>query len=173
MQKIEGVRVHSCFAKTEIRNLENMSETRFYYTDDPLRKSFKALPEKCVCKKLVTVERASLFLAQGKAFKVYRPGTKKDWSKDLPFQMQEDDIMQVVMPVVRSQTPRVDLVTRADIERAYIDGQEKSVRLIEEIHKMIMEERAKLIVPFQPDPQEGRLLFPFSPDQRTKGGLGN
>ena len=156
--------VHSCHAETEIRNKENFNSRRRYYSDDPKFESFKAIPIKCSCKKMVTEEQAKIYIEQGKAFKVYKPKDKR------PLDDKRVDHYQIVMPVTKSQTPRVDLITKADIERAYVDGQEKYIRQIELIHEMIMEERAKLIVPFQEDPCDGRLLFPFGPDQRTYRG---
>jgi hypothetical protein len=85
--------------------------------------------------------------------------------------------------------PRIDLISKADIERAYTsDDPEVSaaaMEYIEECHKLFMENRAKLIVPFKeeylgdwplPTPDKngnivgGRLLFPFSKDERTSGG---
>lgn len=156
--------VHSCHAETEIRNKEALDPERRYYSDDPKFEFFKSIPKKCSCKKTITVEKAKLFLEQGKVFKIYKP--KKDHQLD----DEQVDEWQVVMPVNKTQTPRVDLITQADIERAYVDGKPKYIRYIEDVHKMIMEERAKLIIPFQPDPFEGRLLFPFGKDQRTRYG---
>lgn len=156
--------VHSCHAETEIRNKEGLDPERRYYSDDPKFESFKSVPKKCSCKKTVSVERAKVFLEQGKAFKVYKP------KKGRQLDDKRVDRWQIVMPVNKTQTPRVDLITQADIERAYIDLKPKYIRYIEMIHEMIMEERAKLIIPFQRDPFEGRLLFPFGKDQRTRYG---
>jgi hypothetical protein len=67
--------------------------------------------------------------------------------------------------------PRVDLISKADIERAYTSDNPEvaaaAIEYIEECHKMFMENRAKLIAPFREDPTEGRLLFPFCKDERT------
>jgi len=161
----KGVKVHTCRNNCEFRDIERLSPGRFYYSDDPKFKSFKALPEKCSCKKSVTLEKAETLVARGQALLVYKPKEHK------PLHEANDiDISQIVMVVNRSQTPRVDLVTRSDVERAYIDGRQDYIQYIEEIHLMIETERAKLIVPFKPDLLEGRLLFPFGSDQRTKGG---
>lgn len=70
----------------------------------------------------------------------------------------------------QTKVPRIDLISQADIERAYIDDNPIFVRYIEAIHRMYMENRKKLIVPFREDPTDGRLLFPFPPDERTHGG---
>ena len=161
------VKVHTCHQKTEIRDIKYLNPAKFYYSDDPKFKSFKALPTKCECKKKVTRERADVLVEQGTALKVYKP-------KDLrPLNDNRVDRFQVVMVVNRNQTPRVDLITRADIERAYdhmshpSEQDSKYIQYIEEIHAMIMSDCAKLMAPFRPDPQEGRLLFPFSKDLRT------
>jgi hypothetical protein len=166
-EEIREVRVHTCRNATEIRGIDYLTPGRFYYSDDPQLKSFKALPEKCLCRKYVTYDKADTLVAKGTAIVVYRgPDNKRlDVNHDV-------DITQVVMLVNRGQTPRVDLVTRADIDRAYVDGRQDYIEYIEAIHDMIMDERRKLIAPFREDPCGGRLLFPFGPDQRTAGGRG-
>jgi hypothetical protein len=160
-----GVRVHSCRRATELRGIEYLTAGRFYYSDDPKFKSFKAIPERCNCRKWVTYEKADILVAKGTALVVYKPRANK--ALDVNYDV---DISQVIMVVNRSQTPRVDLITRSDIERAYLDGRQDYITYIEEIHAMIMNERAKLIAPFREDPCDGRLLFPFGSDQRTIGG---
>jgi len=155
------VKVHTCRQNTEFKEIEYLETNIRYYTDDPKFKSFKALPERCECKKIVTRSRADILIEQGTAVKVYKPKTGRLLNDN------RVDRFQIVMIVNRSQTPRVDLISEPDIERAYVDNREDYKIYIEEVHKMIMEERAKLIAPFQDDPTNGRLLFPFGPDQRT------
>ncbi|MGH7748276.1 MAG: hypothetical protein ACREQ5_26495 [Candidatus Dormibacteria bacterium] len=142
---------------------------RLYYSEDPKFKFFRTLPKKCSCKLFVDSEIAEIFVEQGKACRIYRPSKNKPLIED---DMDYIDVTQIVMPITRSKTPRVDLIAAADIERAFIDGQQRYINLIESVHDMIMEERAKLIVPFRPDPFEGRALFPFALDERTQGGRG-
>lgn len=161
MNRERDVKVHTCHQNTEIRNIEYLTPGRFYYSDDPKFKSFKAIPVKCSCKKMVTLPRSVVLVEQGIALKIYKP------KEGRPLNDNRVDRFQVVMVVNRAQVPRVDLINSVDIERAYVDGREDYITLIEETHDMIMSERAKLIVPFREDPLEGRLLFPFSPDQRT------
>lgn len=157
------VKVHSCLG--EICLLSNLNPDRKYYSDDPNFKFFRAIPVKCRCKKEISQEKSKQFIEIGKAFPVYKPKLGKELNHT------RIDRFQIVMPLDRSQTPRVDLITKADIERAYVDGQQRYQEHIEEVHKMIMKERAKLILDhFIEDPCEGRLLFPFGPDQRTTGG---
>ena len=73
-------------------------------------------------------------------------------------------------PVVVGKVPRIDLITKADIERSYVNLVGASIKKIETIHTMHVEMLRALIVPFEPDPQEGRCLFPFTADERTSGG---
>jgi hypothetical protein len=70
----------------------------------------------------------------------------------------------------KAKIARIDMITKADIERAYVDLKEESYTMIEETHRMLLKARVNLIVPFRPDPFEGRVLFPFGPDERTVGG---
>jgi len=168
-------------------NIENQS---FYYQ----------LPKTCRCRRYITVSTATEYVQTGRAVWLL----KKHKDAVIP-----DD--HIWMPVLRERVPRVDLVTRSDIERAFTGSERKSrhwvynrlsrryVRVqtvpegltkaewqreaeeevkferrirsqyknyIDEVHNLYMENRAKLIVPFRPDPFEGRCLF-FSADQRT------
>jgi hypothetical protein len=205
-----SVRVHSCqqsnddgntairgAGRTFVRDIKHLNPKRFYYTTDQKFESFKPLPLKCVCRKFVTDLEAVDFLAQGKALPIFKP------SGSSPVSLNDIDDTQIIMLSDRPRTPRVDLVPRADMERAYnklgdpffrssaetleearkeldLKCADPSYRLIEEIQLMILEEREKLMVPFQDDPDAmydstgillpGRILFPFGPDQRTEGG---
>lgn len=164
---IREVKIHYCRAETTVRDTGDLDRHRSYYSDDPKFEFFKVLPVKCTCKEKVSLDDARKFLDQGKALKVYKPKKSKRLNE------ARVDRFQIVIVVDRPRTPRVDLTTKADIERAYgvgAGGQEKYIRLIEEIHKMIMSERAKLIIPFRDDPFEGRALFPFGADQKTNYG---
>lgn len=167
-----GVLVHTCHdRKTEIRYIDKLDYARKYYTDDPKFVSFKPLPEKCDCKRFVSDDKRDELLMKGTALLVYMPKEGHSLNED------RVDWSQIVMVVNRTQTPRVDLITKADMERAYVDCRPEYIKHIEEIHDMIMAERAKLIVPFRDDPDvmfdkhgtmlSGRILFPFGPDQRT------
>ncbi len=160
----DAVLVHSCFSRTQIQDWKHLQEGRLYYSDDPKFRSFKPVSLKCSCKLVISYNEAEIYLNQGKAFEIYKPDPLKPIDEVKPVEGQ------IAMPVIRSQTPRVDLITKADMERAYVYGYKKYIDHIEEVHAMILSERARLVVPFKPDPQEGRLLFPFGPDQRTHGG---
>jgi hypothetical protein len=160
----KNVLVHTCHPKTEIRDIRDLDSKRKYYSDDPKFRSFQAVPLKCACKKMVTLDKSKFLVEKGIALRIYRPREGR------PLNDNHIDWFQVIMVVNRAKTPRVDLITQADMERAYVDCLPHYIEHIENIHDMIMSERAKLIVPFRPDPCEGRLLFPFGPDQRTVGG---
>lgn len=183
-----SVLVHSCqqagddsdaqdksrFGRTFVRRKEHLNPKRRYYTTDPKFESFKPLPLKCVCRKYVTDDIAAEFVKQGKALLVYKP------KEDEILSEKHVDWEHLIMVTDRVQTPRVDMVTKADMERAYVYGYKDDIETIEAVHVMVLEERAKLIVPFRDDPDAmfdrrgrllpGRILFPFGPDQRTKGG---
>lgn len=169
------VLVHTCHESAKVadpRNLPQFVLSRKYFTDDPRFRSFLPLPVKCSCKKMVTKEKAEDFVKKGQALLVYKPPllaaeTMKDGHR---LNRSSVDSTQIVKVVNRAQTPRVDLTTKAGIERAYISHNEDDIELIEQIHDMLVEGLRALIVPFVPDPLEGRLLFPFGPDQRTVGG---
>lgn len=118
---------------------------------------YRLLPKTCKCRKKITMAEASTLLQQGVANPIWISGRKA----------VEVDMTSIWMAQQR-QVPRVDLISRADIERAYIDHMKSSMEYIEEVHLMYEENRRKLIVPFREDPQEGRLLFPFASDERTK-----
>jgi len=78
--------------------------------------TYLKLPNRCRCRKFITYYRADEAVASGKAmrtFKLLARGIVKDEN-------------QIWMPIVRERVPRVDLISRADIERAYIGSEKKS-----------------------------------------------
>lgn len=112
----------------------------------------------CSCQKTISKIQADWMISIGQAERVWKARKRE----------VEIDYNAVWLPQQR-QVPRIDLISMADIERAYVECKPDSIEYIEEVHKLFMENRAKLIVPFVPDPTEGRLIFPFSPEQRTSG----
>lgn len=181
----------------------NLAEQEWYY----------ALPKKCRCKRYVSVAEATEFVASGWAvwilrFKRVRGEVRLNESGG------ED---QIWIRVVRERVPRVDLISRADIERSVLGSEKKSKhyrynrekqryevitevpegytkkqwmedaenevkferrirkqysQYIQQCHDLTLGFRSRLVVPFQPDPFEGRTLFSFSKDERTVGGKG-
>jgi len=119
------------------------------------------LPDRCRCRKWIKLFDADQQIQMGSAFRILR---KKRGALTA-------DEREIWMPIIRlsselPRVPRIDLITSTDIERAYVYDQQKFIDHIERVHKMYMEERAKLIVPWIPDPFEGRALFIF-PDERS------
>jgi hypothetical protein len=173
MRDDRDVLVHTCHERnTDPRRLPQFNLRRKYYTDDPKFSSFLPLPEKCKCKKMVTRLMAGIMLEKGQALRVYKPPLveAKSPEEGLRYNYENLDTTQIVSVVNRAQTPRVDVITKADVERAYVSGSVEDIEHIEEVHAMLVEGLIALTVEFRTDPQEGRLLFPFGPDQRTVGG---
>jgi hypothetical protein len=120
------------------------------------KQHFWLLPKKCNCKKQVTRSEASKLVDEGQAEIIYKTRRR----------IIEADYSRIWM-AQQVMVPRVDLISKADVERAYLDGQQASIEYIELVHELYMQNRAKLIVPFRPDPWEGRTLFTFGTDQRS------
>jgi hypothetical protein len=66
-------------------------------------------------------------------------------------------------PSSQKKTTRIDGITRADIERAYIYKKEADILKINEWGESAKAVIAELMVPFREDPFEGRCLF-YSPE---------
>jgi hypothetical protein len=77
----------------------------------------------------------------------------------------EEDDPKIYRPVMALRTPRSPTIEKAHIERA-LDNPAEQER-IEIYQQMIVEAQKALIVPFKPDPWEGRGVFSFGPDERT------
>lgn len=153
------VTVHSCRLKIDILVRKNLQPNERYRAMDETSQEFRLMPAKCACRKMVTLAEANELIENGEAEQVFK--VKKH--------VLEADNFAIWMAQER-QVPRVDLISAADIDRAYVHEIQSSIDYIEEVHRMYMENRAKLIVPFREDPTEGRLLFPFPNEGRTSGG---
>ncbi|MDA4129167.1 MAG: hypothetical protein OK457_00195 [Thaumarchaeota archaeon] len=174
------------------------------------QEGYRALPKSCRCKRYVTVAQATEFEAQGWAAWIVQFKRKKG-----EVVLNTDVSMKLYMPVLRERVPRVDLISRADIERAYIGSEKISAhykynpttqrytvvrifpegssakewmaeadvevrferrirkqfkRYIEECHNITMSFRQQLIVPFKPDPFEGRPLIMLHEYDATNDG---
>jgi len=124
---------------------------------------------------MVTDLKAAIMVENGTALRVHKPREGTEVTLD-----NSIDRTQVITVVNRAQTPRVDMITRAHMERAYVSGNKDDIDHIELFHEMLLEGLEDLMVPFVPhvddmfdadgEPMPGRLIFPFGPDQRTAGG---
>jgi hypothetical protein len=137
------VRVHSCRIQLRTIPFENLMREERYVEIKKMRKVrdfgrpepgklseafvieereeveslyYLKLPKSCRCRKFITMYAADQFVESGKAtrtFKLLARGLQKDEN-------------QIWMPVVRERVPRVDLISRSDMERAYIGSNQKS-----------------------------------------------
>lgn len=136
--------------------------------------------QRCSCRQLIGYAEAMDLLQNGNAKAIWELNKKHErmelYQREKSIKDRDGNptgatvIETHIWRAQQTKVPRIDLVSQADIERAYIDLNPTFIRYIEECHKLFMGNRAKLIVPFRDDPTEGRLLFPFPPDDRTPGG---
>lgn len=68
------------------------------------------------------------------------------------------------------KTPRVATIERSHCERAYVSGDQDEIDRIEAYGELGREFINSLMAPFREDPTEGRILFCFAGELRTKGG---
>jgi hypothetical protein len=78
---------------------------------------------------------------------------------------------EVFRSVMSKQTPRVATIEYAHIQRAYVNEYPEDIERIEVYGKTNEEFIRSLIVPFIPDPWEGRTVFTFGPDDRTQAAF--
>jgi hypothetical protein len=130
-------------------------------------KQYRIMPKTCRCRKLTTAFFAEDLMESNEAQKVIQVEIVN--GKIVPI-TDTTQIWSNFWTEKKSKVPRIDLVNHIDIQEAYVYLKDEFKKKIEDIHQMQMEFRAKLIVPFRPDPFDGRVLFPFTPDQRTSGG---
>lgn len=97
------------------------------------------LPKKCRCRRFITVAEATEFVLSGQAVWILQFKHRKG-----EVVLNDDAINKIWMRVEREKVPRVDLITRADIERSIIGSERKSkhyqfnqkTRRFENIQKM-------------------------------------
>ena len=75
---------------------------------------------------------------------------------------------EVFRSVMSKQTPRVATIEYAHIQRAYVNEYQEDIDRIEVYGETNKEFLQSLIVPFIPDPFEGRTVFTFGIDERTQ-----
>jgi hypothetical protein len=69
--------------------------------------------------------------------------------------------------VMSKQTPRVATIELSHIIRAYVNGYQEDQERIEEYGRMDSQFLKGLVVPYRPDPDEGRTIFTFGVDERS------
>lgn len=173
---VYSVTVHSCLLQHDLVFEDKLSPKERYISMADKDPWYRTVAKKCLCRKLVTYAQADDLVAGGLAEQVWK--------------IRKGKIEKVNTEIWMAQqvrVPRIDLSTEEDIERAFINCRQDYIDYIEEIHKMYMQNRQKLIVPFREEmlgeyplpcidpsnPKEilpGRLLFPFPKEERTPGG---
>jgi hypothetical protein len=79
------------------------------------------LPKKCRCKRQVTVAEATEFVGDGRAVWILR--FRRDKGRVV---LNDEAVCSIWMPVERERVPRIDLISRADIERSIFGSERKS-----------------------------------------------
>ena len=161
----KSVVMHHCILGRQLSEDELVPDFRYVLigrTKEGINQ-YKAISSKCLCKKMVTKMCADEMWKNSYAQQVLK-------KKDGKIEPVEDMIWCKFWTTAKSKIARIDMIPKADIERAFVDLKKESQILIEEVNLMLLKARAALIVPFRRDPFEGRCLFSFSPDERTPGG---
>jgi hypothetical protein len=159
------VAVHSCLLPFDIKVEPVVDERYLSAIGNEVKdgRYFRLLPKICRCKKQVTRYEAEQLVETGQAEPI--------WKMKRQRMVMDIDLIWMAQ---QAKVPRIDLITTTHIEQAYTsDNPEVSqaaMDYIEEIHVMHTESLIKLIVPFQEDPTEGRLIFCFANEYRTSGG---
>jgi hypothetical protein len=149
--KFRPVLVHSCFD-------QSLGEPR---------------PASCRCRYRIAVEEAKQYVADGRADWII-----VDWRNGFP--VEGSNLVWGARPTndeleVRSayakQTPRVQTIEKAHIERAYISGRKEDIARIEDWGRLQIQLWAGLMAPFVPDPcGDGRPILIVFEDFRTSIG---
>jgi len=205
---VKSVLVHSCELQPSVQPESSLVIGQKYVlvSQDPEDfdpvplgddRSYYILKAKCSCRQLVTFNHSEDLLAIGGAKAIWQLNPKKNRLE--LYQVEKPLFDEKVVNGKRVHTkigtmlethiwrrqqvkvPRIDLISAADIERAYLEDPKSSTarryqRYIEEVHELFMKNRAELFVPFieedeqiKRNPVQGRLMFPFPPDDRTPG----
>lgn len=123
-----SVLVHSCYCTVRDKPFSALvSEMNYVPTElgkvGSTENWYHVLPPKCKCRRRVTLNEAVEWLEVGDAQPVvrYTTGGILDTVRDSKWAHRDGTYggtPMIWMPIVRTQTPRVDLVTPADMERA-------------------------------------------------------
>jgi hypothetical protein len=142
--------IHSCF-----------NPTSDYQTWKTQRR-----PENCRCKFRVSRDEANYWMGEGVIQHMIVGWTLLG---EKPSPTYSENVFCFTNRA--SKTPRVMTVEKANIERAYIDGQESEIERIEVWGELAQEVWTALIVPYRPDPFYGRTLLFSSTENRTSVGI--
>lgn len=179
-------KVHNCFDQTRI--LAHLTPFDFVHLKreellsliaDIAQKLGEVRPEPCRCKYRITAQQATDLIHSGLAEYLIN-----DWQPDesgkklVPVhswhlvwsKTRTTDLNEVVDAAVAKQTPRVQTIEKAHIERAYVAGDKEELERIDEWGRLALDVTNSLIVPFIPDPFEGCAVLNSigSGDQRSK-----
>lgn len=126
-------------------------------------------PEKCNCRKRVSKEKAQELIDLGLVEWIITNWVYNDEQKKLVpvhhawhlvySSAAPEDAESIVHAGYALKTPRVQTIEKAHIERSVVDGKQEDIDRIEEWGRMSREVIESLIVPFMPDPMEGRCLL--------------
>ena len=123
------------------------------------------MPVHCKCRKWTTYHEAVELTKIGQALWAFKK-KKGIVARCEPGFPASDNLGHIWRPVVREKVPRIDLISKADVQRAYglkhekISARQKEfIDYIELVNLITLEVRGKMVVPFEPDPQQGRVLF--------------
>lgn len=130
MSEEKNIIWHTCRSKSFLYREEDFKsgpEYRYFAVDEKFR-DFRLLPNPCKCRKRITISEAQHFVACGKAQYLCRRKNGRVWL--LNNADSDSKCHAVVAHVERGQTPRVDMITAADIQRAVIGSERKILAFV-------------------------------------------
>jgi hypothetical protein len=130
MAEEKNILWHTCRSQNLLYREEDFKsgpEYRYFAVDDKFR-DFRLLPNPCKCRKKITMSEAEHFVACGKAQYLCRRKSGRVWL--LNNADSDSKCHAVVAHVERGQTPRVDMITAADVQRAVIGSERKILAFV-------------------------------------------
>lgn len=123
-QERKNIVVHTCRPSRLLYKADDMLVNERYFPTSDEFKDFRILPTKCNCRKKITLADARDRVSTGKAWYLWK---KKNGRPLLLNGVDEESKCEAVLTLVeRSQTPRVDMITAADIQRAFIGSERRT-----------------------------------------------
>jgi hypothetical protein len=176
MKIVKSVIEHCCrlIRSSPLRKNQLLAGKKYRYVlidGDEKNPLYQLLP-KCRCRKFVTRAEANELVT----------GSSMNKTAMIVWRVKRRVVepdLDAIWLTQQPRVPRVDLITKAHMERAYVDGQFIDITYIEEVHKMHMAEREKWMIPYIEDPcmdpdstdfdraVSSRIINPFAVDQRT------